>query len=129
MMKLLTVFLAALTTTLAQNASHEDEVRKAFDVRLYAGSFADLGEIMANSLDAVKKLGQDMTALWIAGASSMSEEDKDALQYAVDFADEIRNNHDFDYLAGRARSAARASRDVSDKANQRVVGNNASIIK
>lgn len=55
MMKLLTVFLAALTTTLAQNASHKDEVRKAFDVRLYAGSFADLGEIMANSLDAVKK--------------------------------------------------------------------------
>lgn len=59
----------------------------------------------------------------------MSEEDKDALQYAVDFADEIRNNQDFEYLAGRARSAARVSREVSDKANQRVVGNNASIIK
>lgn len=128
-MKLLTVFLAALTTTLAQNASHEDEVRKAFDVRLYAGSFADLGEIMANSLEAVKKLGQDMTALRIAGANSMSEEDKNALQYAVDFADEIRNNQDFEYLANRARSAGRVSREVADKANQRIVGDDASMIK
>ncbi|KID83665.1 hypothetical protein MGU_09051 [Metarhizium guizhouense ARSEF 977] len=119
-MKLLTVFLAALTTTLAQDASHEDEVRKAFDVRLYAGGFADLGEIMANSLEAVQKLGQDMMALRIAGANSMSEEDKNALQYAVDFADEIRNNHDFQNLADRARSAGRASRDVADKANKRI---------
>ncbi|KID95845.1 hypothetical protein MAJ_08152, partial [Metarhizium majus ARSEF 297] len=119
-MKLLTVFLAALTTTLAQDASHKDEVRKAFDVRLYAGSFADLGEIMANSLEAVKKLGQDMTALRIAGANSMSEEDKNALKYAVEFADEIRNNQDFEYLADRARSAGRVSREVADKANQRI---------